>query len=229
MTLTLTWSDVALRLALTVLASALFGLNREEQGHAAGLRTTLLVGLAAAVAMLQTNWLLDTTGKTHDSFITLDLMRLPLGILSGIGFIGAGAILRRGEVVTGVTTAATLWFVTVVGLCLGGGQLVLGMIATALGVLVLVGMKFIDRRIPQVRRATMTVYWNGQELSEEEVRQRLTRAGLRIRCLSRTWSGSEGKLAMELRWNARSGDTSIPPAVADIGRRGEVSRFEWEG
>ena len=50
-------------------------------------------------------------------------MRLPLGILSGVGFIGAGAILRRGDTVRGVTTAATIWLVTVVGRCFGGGQL----------------------------------------------------------------------------------------------------------
>ncbi len=49
-------------------------------------------------------------------------MRLPLGILSGIGFIGGGAILQRGDLVMGVTTAATLWFVTVMGLCFGAGS-----------------------------------------------------------------------------------------------------------
>ena len=97
MTLTLTWSDVALRLALTLLASGLFGFNRGEQGHAAGLRTMLLVGLAASVAMLLANSLLGLAGRPEGSFVSLDMMRLPLGILSGIGFIGAGAILRRGR------------------------------------------------------------------------------------------------------------------------------------
>jgi len=53
----------------------------------------------------------------------MDLMRLPLGILTGVGFIGGGAIFKKGDLVTGVTTAATLWMVTVIGLCLGGGQL----------------------------------------------------------------------------------------------------------
>ena len=53
-------------------------------------------------------------------------MRLPLGILTGVGFIGGGAILKKGGSITGVTTAATLWIATVIGLCLGGGQLALG-------------------------------------------------------------------------------------------------------
>jgi putative Mg2+ transporter-C (MgtC) family protein len=81
-----------------------------------------LVCLAAAIAMIQTNLLLAVKGRTADSFVMLDLMRLPLGILTGMGFIGGGAILRRESLVLGVTTAATLWFVTVIGLCFGVGR-----------------------------------------------------------------------------------------------------------
>lgn len=110
----------------------LIGLNRGERGHAAGLRTTTLVCLAASVAMIQMNLLLPVAGKKSDFFSVMDIMRLPLGILSGMGFIGAGAILRKGDTVSGVTTAATLWLVTVIGLCFGGGQLWLGAATTGL-------------------------------------------------------------------------------------------------
>jgi putative Mg2+ transporter-C (MgtC) family protein len=72
--------------------------------------------------MLQANLLMYSVGKTPDSFVVLDLMRLPLGILSGVGFVGAGAILRRDNLVVGVTTAATMWFVIVMGLGFGGGN-----------------------------------------------------------------------------------------------------------
>jgi len=110
------------RLACALIAAGIIGYNRGEHGKAAGLRTTLLVCLAAAVAMLQVNALLPLAGRGSDSFVMNDLMRLPLGILTGVGFIGAGAILRRREVVTGVTTAATLWYVTVIGLCFGADR-----------------------------------------------------------------------------------------------------------
>ncbi len=132
-----TWNDIALRLVLTMLAGAIIGFNRGARGHAAGLRTTILVGLAASVAMIQANILLSVGGKAPDSFGVMDLMRLPLGILTGVGFIGGGAILKRGDLVTGVTTAATLWMMTAIGLCLGGGQLGLGIAATVLGVITL--------------------------------------------------------------------------------------------
>src|SRR5579872_4675949 len=95
MTTILTWHDFVFRLLATTLAAGIIGFNRDERGHSAGLRTNLLVALAACIAMIQTNMLINSTGKPSDSFVVMDIMRLPLGILSGIGFIGAGAIDRK--------------------------------------------------------------------------------------------------------------------------------------
>ena len=108
MPLALTWADVGLRIVLTIFAAAAMGYDRDLEGHPARLRTVILVALAACLAMLQANWLMNSVGKTSDSFVVLDLMRLPLGILTGVGFIGGGAILNRGDDVHGLTTAATL-------------------------------------------------------------------------------------------------------------------------
>ena len=156
------WSDIAIRLTLTMLAGAVIGFNRGARGHAAGFRTTILVGLAASVAMIQANILLPLSGKTSESFAVMDLMRLPLGILTGVGFIGGGTILKKGDLVTGVTTAATLWVMTVIGLCLGGGQLVLGVVTTVLVVITLWALKWIDLVIPREHRAKLTVTCSSQ-------------------------------------------------------------------
>jgi hypothetical protein len=96
---TLSWADVLFRLALGFSAGLLVGLDRGEHAHPAGLRTTILVSVAATAAMIQANWLVVHTTDTQISILRLDMMRLPLGILSGIGFIGAGAILHpaRGQ------------------------------------------------------------------------------------------------------------------------------------
>jgi putative Mg2+ transporter-C (MgtC) family protein len=108
MPITLTWQAITLRLILTVLCAGILGFDRDERGRPAGLRTNLLVGLAACLAMIQANWLINSNGKPEDSFVVMDIMRLPLGILSGIGFIGGGAIVKRGELTIGLTTAATI-------------------------------------------------------------------------------------------------------------------------
>jgi putative Mg2+ transporter-C (MgtC) family protein len=101
MPVTVTTQDVVLRLLAAALAGALVGLDRGTRGRTAGLRTTILVCLAAAGAMIEANLMLGVDGKTSSSFTMMDALRFPLGILTGIGFIGAGAILRRGGVVRG--------------------------------------------------------------------------------------------------------------------------------
>src|ERR1700735_5783437 len=157
MTLTVTWPDVGLRIALTILAAAAIGFDRDIEGHSAGLRTSLLVALAACLAMLQANWLMNSVGKSPGSFVELDLMRPPLGILTGVGFIGGGAILKRGDNVQGLTTAAPLWFVTVIGLCFGGGQIGLGVAATVLSVLTLWALKWIEDGVRREQRGQVKI------------------------------------------------------------------------
>jgi hypothetical protein len=146
----LQWGEIALRLGLTVLVGLIIGYNRSKHGKATGMRTTLLVCPAASAAMIQVNLLLPTAGRPAGSFVMNDLMRLPLGILTGVGFIGGGAILRRDDIVVGVTTAATLWLVTVIGLCIGGGQI--GLAATAIGLAARCGAE--ARRRPIVEGAS---------------------------------------------------------------------------
>ena len=81
--------DLFLRIALACVAGAAVGFNREGRNQAAGLRTTILVCLAACVAMILANMMLITTGKGQGFFAQMDPLRLPLGILSGMGFLGA--------------------------------------------------------------------------------------------------------------------------------------------
>ena len=97
----------------------------------------MFVAVAAAINRIRANLLLPIAGKSAGSLVTLDLMCLPLGILSGMGFIGAGAIVRRNDLVQGVTSAAMLWFVIVMGLRFGAGQLGLGLAAMTLALFVL--------------------------------------------------------------------------------------------
>ncbi|MGU7812131.1 MgtC/SapB family protein [Burkholderia sp. AW49-1] len=174
MPVVLQWDAVLVRIALALVAGGLIGLDRSESGKTAGLRTTILVCLAACLSMLQVNALLLQAGKPQGAFSVLDLMRLPLGILTGMGFIGGGAILHRDGLVSGVTTAATLWFVTVVGLCIGGGQLSLGALGLVLGLVVVWPLRLVEQRVRSVRTALLTVEY---ELGSP-ARDRLT-TGLR--------------------------------------------------
>ena len=222
------WPDIALRLALTVLASAVIGFNRGARGHAAGFRTTILVGLAASVAMIQTNMLLPLSGKTPESFATMDLMRLPLGILTGVGFIGGGTILKRGDLVTGVTTAATLWVVTVIGLCLGGGQLILGMATTALVVFTLWTLKWVDVMIPREHRARLVLTSGSTWDVLNELPSLLRPMKYRARFQEQMLSSESGKAdyVFELAWRRPEHATPSIDVLKALDSRFCVKSFE---
>jgi putative Mg2+ transporter-C (MgtC) family protein len=226
----LRWTDVALRLALTIMAGVLIGYNRREYGKAAGMRTNLLVCLAATVAMLQVNALLPMAGRPPSSFVMNDLMRLPLGILTGVGFIGGGVILRRGNIVLGVTTAATLWLMTVIGLCLGGGQIALGVAATAIGLFALWVLRWFEDRLRQEHRARLLIELDPSGPSEAEIRRRLGDAGLSIASGALRLDGTSRhrELEFEVRQLLRSAaSTETPGFVAELARQAGVVKLSW--
>ncbi len=229
MSTTLGWTEIALRLALTVVAGALIGFNRGEHGRPAGLRTTLLVCLAASIAMIQANLLLGTTGKASDSFIVLDLMRLPLGILSGMGFIGAGAILRRDNIVLGVTTAATLWFVTVVGLCFGGGQIGLGLAALILGLIVLWGLKLVEQHTKQDRRAKLILITGANGPTEDEILANIFGAECQIISSAMAYAsrGQQRRLTYLVQWRDFPSVSRPPAFLEQLARQPGVLKLDW--
>lgn len=230
MPVTLDWHHIALRLALTFIAGLVIGFNRGEHGRAAGMRTTLLVCLAASIAMIQTNLLMNTVGKTQNSFVVMDLMRLPLGILSGMGFIGAGAIVRKDTLAIGVTTAATLWFTTVMGLCFGGGQLRLGVAALGLGLGTLWGLKYVEQLMRQDVRARLTLTILKDGPTDETIRASITQN----KCLIISWGiaymdrGERREVRSEIQRRIHASDTRPPPFVAQLAQMPRVEGLQWE-
>ena len=230
MPFSLQWSDVALRLFCTVVAGTVIGLDRDKKGRPAGLRTTLLVCLAASLSMLEANALLSTRGKPQDSFTQMDVMRLPLGILTGMGFIGAGAIVRKGSLVIGLTTAATMWFVTVMGFCFGGGQIALGFAALGVAFAVLSGMKWIETRIKRDQSGSLRLIIAADGPTEEQIRSTVSVEGFKIQAVRLTIDKEERRreLGLQLTWHARDSETGLPEFVEQLRQRVGVLRVEWE-
>jgi putative Mg2+ transporter-C (MgtC) family protein len=223
------WKEAALRLFLTVLAAALIGFERETNSRPAGLRTILLVALAACVAMLQTNLLLMVRGKAPDSYVVMDLMRLPLGILSGMGFIGAGAILHKNNLVVGVTTAATLWFVTVMGLCFGGGQTGLGITAAILGILILRGLRLFERQWLHDQSASLSFITGPVGPDDEKITRWLNEKGCRIANWSVSYSADNGnrKMRCDVHWRGLSSEQRLPSFLNDLAHWEGILELAW--
>jgi len=222
--------QIALRLALACIAGFIIGLNRDEHGHPAGTRTTMLVCLAATLSMLQVNVLLDMSGKAPTSFVQLDLMRLPLGILSGIGFIGAGVIMKQDRKVSGVTTAATIWLVTVLGLLFGAGSLALGITGSLLAFVILWAMKHVESFLPRQYSGSLHLALSPDAPSEADLRARLSEDG---RTISR-WSvlydaDSPVTIECEARWTTRERELpAIPSFVQQLRTVQGVRVLAWK-
>lgn len=154
-------------------------------------------------------------------------MRLPLGILTGVGFIGGGAILKRGNAIWGVTTAATLWIVTAIGLCFGGGQLGLGVLATALAILTLWAMHRVDLRIRRERRAALVVAIDSDKAAPDlNALIRPLGYSARFRRQSRSENGGGIEIGYEIRWKQAECDEQSPAFLQIVGGQCEVRSYE---
>ena len=150
-------------LALAFVLSALIGLEREIKQKAAGLRTYTLVGVAAALFMLVSKYGFTDVLSTYR--VVLDPSRVAAQVVSGIGFIGAGVIFMRRDVVRGLTTAASVWVTAAVGMACGAGLPVLAVATTVAHFIVMLVFPKIVERVPKPRRST-----NDLQISYEDGR-----------------------------------------------------------
>src|SRR5512143_587908 len=110
-------ADAVLRLLLAILLGGAIGLERESRGRPAGLRTHILVCLGATIIMIASTRMGELTQVlSSTSRVQVDPGRIAAGIVTGIGFLGAGAIIRIGDLVRGLTTAGCIWFVAALGI-----------------------------------------------------------------------------------------------------------------
>ena len=143
-----------------VVAGGVIGLEREWRGRAAGFRTHILVSLASALLMLaalsQADWAFRAL---PNETITTDPTRMAHGVLTGIGFLCAGVIFRTGFSVHGLTTAASLWTVSALGILFGAGLFWLGWAGALLTLAVLAALKLISRSVPERTVVDIEVQW----------------------------------------------------------------------
>lgn len=135
-----------LKLFAALVAGAVLGLDRELKGHAAGLRTHMLVALSAATTAVLALELSDELYRIHPG-VNADPLRIIEGVVAAVGFLGGGIIIRSGGQIQGLTTAANLWVCGITGLAFGSGLFGLGLIVSVLALIVLVILAAVERRM----------------------------------------------------------------------------------
>lgn len=187
--------EIAFRMLAALLAGGLVGLERSHRGRPAGFRTHALVCLASCLLMLVTvyelHWIKGRAGTT----VVLDPTRMAQGIMTGIGFVGAGAIIKEGFSVRGLTTAASIWITAALGILTGIGFY----FAAALGTLLALGtlslFRWIEARLPSESYANFMVrFGRGDAVSEADLRALAAQHGFSLHNVSYRLHGEEGVL-----------------------------------
>ncbi|MCL2801839.1 MAG: MgtC/SapB family protein [Treponema sp.] len=137
---TITEIDIIIRLLLAFAAGSVIGFERSSRRQVAGLRTHTLISLGASCLMLLSIWLPQHLGDG-------DPGRIAAQVVAGMGFLGAGAIIKLGNSIRGLTTAASLWLTAAVGLTIGAGMFLTAGIVVVLALITLIFMHFFERKI----------------------------------------------------------------------------------
>ncbi|NOX44212.1 MAG: MgtC/SapB family protein [Caldiserica bacterium] len=211
--------EILLKLVVAAVLGGLIGLERETHGRPAGLRTNILVCVGAALVM--------AVARAASSGV-VDPGRAMAGVVTGIGFLGAGAIIKMGNIVRGLTTAACIWLVAALGIAVGQGLFVLAAVTTGVALFVLVVIDKLSRAIPAVTYHTVTVVSEAPDFTELSAacRERIEEKGVRV-LAAEVKGDAEGRT--ELIYHVRvKGEAGVERLVKDLLALPHVRAASWE-
>ena len=211
------------RLVLALILGGLIGLERQSHGRPAGLRTNILVCLGSAAIIVAFQKLFQDSSLNAESVIRMDPARAAAGVITGIGFLGAGTIVKSETFIRGLTTAASIWVVAAVGIILGLGQYDIALVLTALVLVTLMGLHHL--RISSDRYARIELAGPGTA-PPETLLDELAALDLSLRREGYAVDRDGGWRAV---FSVRYRDPATPRrALARLAARDGVTRVSWE-
>jgi putative Mg2+ transporter-C (MgtC) family protein len=231
--LTISYGEVAIRLLITAVLCGVIGFERETRDQSAGFRTHILLGLGAALFTLVSAYgfteFTEAALQSGGRGIQFDPTRIAAQIVTGIGFLGAGAIIRQGMDVRGLTTAASLWAAAAIGMAVGAGYY-FGAAATT--IIVIAALYLLrearNRLLPRLRTefGILNVAFSDMGSQINEVVDTLERHSVQIRNLGVEIEGGRASYTIQLRIPPRS---SMQEALQEISTLSGVERVSVSG
>jgi putative Mg2+ transporter-C (MgtC) family protein len=214
---------MVIRLGLSFLAGAIIGFERSSRHQVAGLRTHILIAVGATLLMLLSIWLpQEFTGPKNG-----DPGRIAAQVVSGIGFLGAGAILRLGNNVRGLTTAASLWLIAAVGLAIGAGMFIAAAAAELISLITLVALDVIEKRLfPSERNKILELHYRQSSPDIRGAKEILTSFGIRSQSMDVNQGLRKGAGSRLRIFASIPETTDITKLAKALKSAGEVIRVE---
>jgi putative Mg2+ transporter-C (MgtC) family protein len=224
---TLNWDESLLRLALAAALGGLIGVEREIREREAGLRTHMLVALGSALFTIVSAYGFHAFLASGQSVVRADPTRIAAQIVTGIGFLGAGAIIRQGLSVRGLTTAATLWVVAAIGLAAGAGYYSAAVITTALVLVSLwplriAAYKLLHRYRAEEGRLLVELHAG---TSPGPVIDEVERSGVRIETIEVSQEGDRRRLELDVELPKDGQPAAVVARLADVD---DVVEVRWQ-
>ena len=202
------------RIIAALAAGGLIGLERSHRGRPAGFRTHALVCLASSLLMLVTVYESHWFPRDSAARVMVDPTRMAQGIMTGIGFVGAGAIIKEGFTVRGLTTAASIWITAAIGILTGIGFYFAALIGTVLVLGTLSAFRWIEARLPSETYAIFMVRFSRDAvIPESGLRALVESTGFSLHNLSYRLHGDVGQF--EYRMVLRTLDAANARALSD--------------
>jgi putative Mg2+ transporter-C (MgtC) family protein len=218
--------ELIVRLVLASLLGGIIGLEREVHGREAGIRTYLLVALGSALIMLVSEYMFLKYRFDAAAVIRIDPGRVAAQAITGIGFLGAGVILRYKGSIRGLTTAACMWVACAIGLAIGAGQYIAGTAVSTLTVLALTGLKGVEKRLNRDWYRELVVLSEDRENRVEQVEMVVKNYNAKITGFSIKKDFQKKEILMSLRLRVRSSRPFYQEILGDVSALGGIKEIE---
>ncbi|MEW6714097.1 MAG: MgtC/SapB family protein [Nitrospirota bacterium] len=217
-------SEAIIRLLLGAVIGGIIGFEREVHGRAAGFRTQLIVCMASVLIMIVSeNY--HFYMRELDSSLRIDPARIASGALIGIGFLGGGVIVKSGYAVRGLTTAASIWIVSAIGLSIGAGLYIEGIATSAVTIIALVILRKAEKHISTVRYKAITVSTEITEGVEERIMSLLSECGINIHSVDYKKDRTREELVYVFNVFTKN-KTAVKDAFYKIGKLDVIKRVQ---
>lgn len=204
--------QLVLRIVVGTCLGGVIGYERDIHGRPAGLRTHAIVALASSTFMVVSTHFVYFQHYAAGDLVNVDTSRIAASVVSGIGFLAGGAILRTGVSVQGLTTAAGLWLVAAIGLCAGGGMYIESLTTTFVGLGVLTLLRRFEDKDDRVRRRLHLTLIEGARQPEALI-EKLTSSDLFATLEGWDREGSRRQLVLALRLPRKGGEQRLLAAL----------------
>ena len=184
-------SDCLIKFALSVICGFILGMERKSRNQAVGIRTLILICISSTILSILSIYI------PEHSPVQGDPTRIIAGVVSGIGFLGGGAILRQGMNIKGLTSSAIIWTTSAIGLCIGAGLYVQSIIVLLICETILIAVeKFEARLFPAVHKKTLHITFENDSVEIDSINKIIEKSGVIICDLNLNRHISDGKLSL---------------------------------